>query len=110
MAKRKHKAYRTIASDDIQGEGSFIKVKNMSIGELMAYANKDGKATGDPAKMGLQLLDQLIVGWNWVDDDDNPLPIPADNPGTVASLPFQEANWLLTETGLQDTFDQKNSR
>ena len=108
MAKRLHKKYRTIESTAVQGEGSFVKVKSMTINEMMGYGNSKDK-DADPAKLGLQILDDMIVDWNWVDDDDNPLPIPAENPGTVASLPFQESTWLLNETGLQETFNTKNS-
>jgi len=106
MAKRKHKQFRTLDSAEIQGPGSFVKIKSLSLQEIMSHAGNGSKA--DPAAMGLAVLDEMIVGWDWVDDDDNPLPIPAQNPGTVASLPFQEANWLLTATGLQELFDQKN--
>ena len=109
MAKRLHRQYRVIDSAPVQGDGSFVKVKNMTLSELMDYGKANGKKSDlDPSQMGLAILDQMIVDWNWVDDDDRPLPIPAENPGTIAALPFQEANWLLESTGLQEMFDQKN--
>jgi hypothetical protein len=108
MAKRKHKQYRTIATDDVQGEGSYVKIKMLSLKQVMDKAGigggQDEQAAADAM---LDVLDEMVVDWNWVDDDDNPLPLPADAPGTIASLPFQEANYLLTEAGLMDMFDTK---
>lgn len=113
MAKRKHKQYRVLDSSSIQGEGSFVKIKNLSISEIMqSLGNRDqgnGKLSEqESAELGLRVLDQMVVDWDWVDDDDNPLPIPAENPGTVAALPFPEASWLLQETGIDKMFDTKN--
>ncbi len=110
MAKRLHKQYRTVSSDQIQGEGSFVKFKNLSIQEVLEFTGGNNGKT-DPkeaGKLGLELLNIMIVDWNWVDDNDEPLPIPAQNPGTIAGLPFQESTWLLNASGIKDLVDQKN--
>lgn len=112
MAKRKHKQYRVIDTERVQGEGSFVKIKNLNISEIVSLTNPSqngGKPTQEEAaELGLKVLDYMIVDWNWVDDDDNPLPIPAENPGTIKSLPFQETTFLLEETGVSDLFNTKN--
>ncbi len=109
MAKRLHKQYRMLDSSEIQGEGSFVKFKNLSIKEVIQFTQSGGKPTDkDAADMGMALLNQMIIDWNWVDDEDNPLPIPAETPGTLTSLPFQEATWLLDKSGIKDLVDQKN--
>jgi hypothetical protein len=110
MAKRKHKKFRVVDSSEIQGEGSFVKIKNISLNEILEHSQSaDGKPSDEEAaQLGLQILDDMIVEWDWVDDDDEPLPVPAENPGTIASLPFQESSWLLNETGIEKLLDQKN--
>ena len=112
MAKRKHKRYRKLDSADVQGEGSFVKIKNLNIAEIMEHVSPNGASEtpdgAEAAAIGLQVLDSMVVDWDWVDDDDEPLPVPVDNPGTVASLPFQESTWLLQETGIDKALDQKN--
>lgn len=111
MAKRKHLRYRTLDSSEVHGEGSFVKIRNLSMAELAEYTQGQDKAKlseKEAATMGMQVLDRMIVDWNWVDDDDNPLPIPAENPGTVASLPFQESTWLMNASGLSEMYGQKN--
>ena len=110
MAKRKHKKFRVVDSSEIQGEGSFIKIKNISLNEILDRTqNMNGKPSAEEAAhLGLQVLDDMIVDWDWVNDDDEPLPVPAENPGTIADLPFQESSWLLKETGVEKLLDQKN--
>ena len=110
MAKRKHKKFRVVDSSEIQGEGSFVKIKNISLNEILEHSQgTDGKPSDEEAAhLGLQVLDDMIVEWDWVGDDDEPLPVPAENPGTIAGLPFQESSWLLKETGVEKLLDQKN--
>ncbi|MHC4195892.1 MAG: hypothetical protein ACYSYU_10795 [Planctomycetota bacterium] len=110
MAKRKHKKYRVVDSSEIQGEGSFVKIKNISLNEILGHSQgaKGKPDDEEAAQMGLQILDDMIVDWDWVDDEDNPLPVPAENPGTIASLPFQESSWLLNKSGIEKLLDQKN--
>ena len=76
----------------------------------MKYSQSESGKIGneEAAQLGLNVLDDMIVDWDWVDDDDNPLPIPADNPGTIGSLPFQESSWLLKVSGIGEMLDQKN--
>jgi hypothetical protein len=110
MAKRKHKLFRTVDSSEIQGDGSFVKFKNISLNDILKHSQgTNGKLSDDEAaNMGLMVLDEMIVEWDWVDDDDQLLPIPADNPGTVAGLPFQESSWLLEASGIAKLLDTKN--
>lgn len=112
MAHRIHRLYKTIDTEEVQGEGSFVKIKNMTIAEILDFADVNktgGNLSEDEAKnMGMLILNRMIVDWNWVDDDDNPLPIPAKKPGTLESLPFQEATYLITKTGIKDLLDTKN--
>ncbi len=111
MAKRKHRQYQIFNTEEVQGDGSFVKIKNLSISELIALTNtQDGKTLSkeESAQIALDVLNVMIVDWNWVDDDDNPLPIPAQTPGVIKDLPFQETNFLLEKTGVTGLFDTKN--
>ena len=110
MAKRKHKKFWTVDSSEVQGEGSFVKFKNISLNEILGHTQgADSKPSeAEAAQLGLRVIDDMIADWDWVDEDDNPLPVPAENPGTVGELPFQESSWLLRESGVEKLLDQKN--
>jgi hypothetical protein len=62
----------------------------------------------EAAQIGKRIIDKMIVDWNWEDDEGKPLPIPAENPGTVGELPFQESSWLISASGVEKLLDQKN--
>ena len=110
MAKRKHKKHLVVDSSEVQGEGSFVKIKSISLNEILGHTQGEkGKPSDEEAaQLGLKILDDMIIDWDWVDDDDEPLPVPAENPGTIASLPFQESSWLLKASGIDKLLDQKN--
>ena len=110
MAKRKHKKYWTTDSSEIQGEGSFVKFKSISLNEILGRTQgaKGKPSDEEAAQLALRLIDDMIIDWDWVDEDDNPLPVPAEKPGTVGDLPFQESSWLLRESGIEKLLDQKN--
>lgn len=112
MAKRKHKLYTKVDSADVQGKGSWVKLKTPTFsdyGDMMSPAVvEDGTDTEagandrmDKMKIGFTMLKKSIVGWNWVDDDDKPLPNPQDNPEVVESLPLQEMMFLLAALDLE---------
>lgn len=107
MARRKYKLYRTIPSDAVQGEGSWVKTKSLSLDELVELS-QNGENQLPAIEVGYKALAHIIVDWNWVDDEDKSLPKPPEDPEVIRRLPFQEVNFLLQETGIQDMFDTKN--
>lgn len=97
MAKRQ--AIYTIPSADVQGEGSWVKVRAITRGQLVELATLaqryDTLSVEERAQVENQLISDLVVDWNWVDDDGNPLPLPRDHPELIASLPQREVQFLL---------------
>lgn len=75
MAKRQ----RTVKVDsaEVQGDGSFVEFRRYSrkerreVQEAMAGLESDALVEAIQAEVTSRL-----VSWDWVDDDDEPLPLP----------------------------------
>lgn len=117
MAKR-----RTVVkheTDEIQGEDSYVVLSALKVKEIRnlrqvgkdervkarAWAKKQSKLRGvdvdeseyegaDPFEGGLEILSKHILDWNWVDDEDNPLPLPKDDPDVLGELTNDETDFL----------------
>jgi len=104
MPHRKFKLREKLDSEEVQGEGSWVIVRRPNwdaVEEVMG--SKDGLSD---LELGKKIMESLVDDWNWVDDDDQPLPKPS--PETVRKLPIQEMLFLVNATGLGD-LNQKNS-
>lgn len=91
MAKRRTSCIK-IKTDEIQGEGSWVIVRRLSIKETRAFRDKMSEA-GDEYnafEAGVAVMKQNVVEWNWVDDDGNPLPNPKDDPEVIELLTDDE--------------------
>jgi hypothetical protein len=92
------KAIRQVPTPTVQGDDSWVKVHRLEMGKWLAYqANGDGKEDTqiEQARRGLRLMAELIVGWNWVDDDGAPLPQPGTDPAVLERLTDEETNLLM---------------
>jgi len=73
-----------VPSDDVQGEGSFVDLKYITYGERQQ------------SFVGGQTIDELLRGhvaaWDWVDNEDKPLPQP---PEGLAKLVQPEIDFLV---------------
>ena len=114
MAKRR--SVKKVSTEDLQGEGSYVivsAVKTKEIKEtrrLSQEATKAQKAVdklrkaGDEAiedvesfdgfEAGLDMIHRHLVDWNWVDDNDVPLPKPKEHPEVVDELSTDEVTFL----------------
>lgn len=97
MAKRRS-TYR-VSSEEVQGEGSFVVLRAVPY----KVAREALSLRGDSAGVSLveaeqyvrSLIASSIVEWDWVDDDDNLLPVPeGDNLDSLLSL---EVKFLTEE-------------
>jgi len=109
-------------SDEIHGEGSWVKVTRLTIAGMKQVAIdaatilikqeqaaarlrlvREGKL--DPSELvipevceELEALSYILKGnvidWNWTDDDGNPLPNPRENPEIIETLVGEETNFL----------------
>ncbi|MFA6204340.1 MAG: hypothetical protein WC710_14275 [Gallionella sp.] len=87
---RLFKAKFRVASDEVQGPGSWVEFQRPTWG------------IAREVKTGDDLLAACIVAWNWTDDDDNPLPLPKDAEGLLTNIPQVEARWLVDHSGMND--------
>lgn len=94
MAKRKHKTVFKVDSEEVQGEGSFVIVRRMTWDDAEYLFSEENTET-DQRAIAAEFLPKLIVDWDWVDDNDNPLPKPKEDPSVIKRLPLAELNFLL---------------
>jgi len=93
MPKRINKSQHKVDSTDVQGEGSFVIIKAPTL-EHVKSVQASGVDEGS-VNFGIELLKSLVIDWNWVDDDDNPLPKPTDDANVIDRLPIQELTFLI---------------
>ncbi len=75
MAKRQ--GVRKIDSSEVMGEGSYVKAKPIPYKDSRAVLDlPDDMGSGEKADMVTDLIAQSLVEWDWVDYDDEPLPVP----------------------------------
>ncbi len=97
----------TILSDEVQGSGSFVKVRAIRYGEARQMAPV--LTSEDPEVSGPALIEMLIkhvVEWNWVDDVGDALPLPTSG-DIIDDLTAQEIKFLAG--ALSGETDSKNS-
>src|SRR5690554_2415020 len=94
------KRIRQINTEELQGEGSFVCVKRVTVGEAEEFrainsrkfqapegeitpeqlAEQEERFNQQKEDDAQEFLSRFIVSWNWVDDEGNPLPQPHNNP------------------------------
>ncbi len=52
-------------------------------------------AMDESASQAIKLLQRRVVGWNWTDDQGEPLPSPVDNPKVFEELQLGELFYLV---------------
>ncbi len=92
MPKRQN--IRRFPSEAVQGEGSWVEVSRLTVGE----AREADRLRNDPGVDSFEAVSGIyqnhVRAWNWVDDDGKPLPLPKDDPGVVDKLTDQEFAFL----------------
>lgn len=104
MSKRQN--IITFDSTEVQGEGSWIKVRMVTHGQSKKlqkdFSDVIGKDFSDISierraefqTQSDELLTRMIVDWNWVNDDDEPLPLPRDEQTVVDELTELEHQFI----------------
>jgi hypothetical protein len=105
MPKRKFKSRIKIDSEEVQGEDSYVVIRRPTWNDFEAAMNGEEPGEVSNVQVGKSVIVNLVEDWNWVDDDDEPLPSPT--PKLVAGLPFEELNFLIDKIDL-DGIDRKN--
>jgi len=79
---------------EIQGEGSYVVVTGIKVRDIRKLREKVKDPDLDQFNESLLLVAGHIIEWNWVDDDEEPLPVPAKNPEVMDELTNEEAVFL----------------
>jgi len=82
-------------SESVQGEDSFVVLRRLTVGEMKNSMSAPDDETGMTSfQRSLKMYHDHVVAWNWVDDDDVPLPQLADDPELVDRLTDAEVLFL----------------
>jgi hypothetical protein len=84
MPKRQN--LRRFPSDELQGEGSYVEVSRLTVGEAREADRMRKDPDADSFEAVSDFYQKHVHGWNWVDDDGKPLPLPRDDPAVVDAL------------------------
>lgn len=83
------------ASEEVQGDDSFVEVSGIKVGEIRQLREmRDGGEDFNWLESSLELVARHIVNWNWVDDEDEPMPLPSEDPSVVNDLYHYELEFL----------------
>lgn len=90
----KRKSTVRIDSDDVQGGGSWVRVRKMTWRQVKDIARRAEDDSVDAFEMNDQMLKEQVVAWNWCDEDGQPLPEPGAE-GVFDDLTDEEFTFLI---------------
>ncbi len=95
MAKRQN--IHTVKTDVVQGPGSTVKIRSVSYEMAMAAREKMSSAhtVAEERDFVKGLLAENIISWDWVDDNDQLLPTPAEGLD-INKLTAEEVEFLIS--------------
>ena len=93
MPKRKSRVQQ-IPTPEAQGDDSWVEIRRMSWGEIKALLKRSNRGD-EEEKLAAneEMVKKYVLSWNWVDDDDSPLPFPSN--GGLDELTDQEFRYLV---------------
>ena len=120
---------RTFDASSVQGEGAILVLRGATVGEVLG--NRRASEARDTARYRLgrwfgrlfrrapspadQMRDNMryyagyVRAWNWVGDDGEPLPLPADDATVIERLTTDEMALVIScVNGERQTEEQKN--
>lgn len=83
---------KRVTTEKVQGEGSYIDLRPIKWGTAKRFDKLQGE-NGNQQKRTEEtdkLVIESILGWNWKDDDGNPLPLPKDDESVIDDLTIDE--------------------
>lgn len=101
-------ASRRVESDDLvtQGHGSWVEFRQRlsmkhirSVAEMATWQNASFQE--NPAEVLTMLgrfgeiLSELVIAWNWTNEEGKALPHPKANPDAFDELTIEELTWLI---------------
>ena len=88
------KAGTRIDTTAVQGEGSYVILRRLTVGEI-----KTLRRDKDTDKFDLteEMVRAHIVEWNWCDEGGNPLPQPGEHPEVFDQVTDEELAFLAEQ-------------
>ena len=93
----KRKSIVRVLSDEVQGDGSWVIVALPTVAEMREIRKtfrEAAEAEKDTFDMGIILLKKYVKEWNWVFQDDQPMPQPKADPSIIEKLTDPESSFL----------------
>ena len=103
----KRRGIRRVPSDEVQGEGSWVEVAELTVKEVRAMKKQSKADDFDDLEASIDLLKTHVRNWNWVDADGADLPTPKAEPDIIEELMIIETNFLAGALLGEDT-ESKN--
>lgn len=92
-----------------QGTDSFIEIRELTVGEAKAFQERaKGNQNGEVDAVAMEALSEMVIAWDWVDDDGQPLPQPHNNPDVFDLLIPSEIQFITEALG--GDVEQKKAR
>lgn len=83
-------------ASEVQGEGAYVILTGIKVREIREVRKLAKTEDFDEFEGGVSLLASHIAEWNFVDDEDQPLPQPKDDPKVLDELTNEETEFLVT--------------
>lgn len=121
MPKRQNNQH--IISAEMQGDDSWIEIDSPTMGEMKDYRKNihrlqerieqlkaEGEKEASPriqaindeiGEAGKVLIAKYVKAWNWVGNDDMPLPQPHE-PGAVDLITLREVRYIMKQFQFDD--------
>lgn len=97
-----------------QGDDAFVVIQRLTVDEnesfVKLFTKVDPKTADETEVEVRRRLANILIGWNWVDDDDSPLPNPHDNVELIGRLYNDELKYLLSLIMGNDKDEKKGKR
>lgn len=92
-ATRQRRNTKRLNTTNVQGEGSWVEIRQVTFGESKRIRAELKAAEGDEdAQIALtqKLLVDHVINWSWVGDDNQPLPLPKVDSSVIDLLTADE--------------------
>lgn len=86
----------------VQGDDAWAVIKQPTYGDMMALIRENGdikadvKNAANNMELTANLIRKYVLSWNWVGDDNEPMPNPQSNPAIVETLTSAEVAELTS--------------
>lgn len=105
----KRQSFFTVDASSVQGEGAWVRFRKPKLRAIRAMKTADNDKDADKFELGLDMVKDHLLDWNWVDDDGAPLANPVESPDITDELNLTELEFLaLALVGEEEENNLKN--